>query len=134
MRRIDRDVYILSAKRTPFGAFGGSLKNLTATDLGVEAANAALHAALVPADHIDHVVFGNVCQTAADAIYLPRHIGLRCGRPVSVPALGVNRLCGSGFQAVVNGAEQILTGQADALLVGRGISGCDPKVMGIGLE
>jgi acetyl-CoA acyltransferase 2 len=112
------EIWFLSGKRTAFGAFGGALKDLTATDLGVESAKAAIAQAKVPADEIQHVVYGNVIQTAADAIYLPRHVGLRAGVPVPVPALGVNRLCGSGFQAFVTAAELMLTGQAQVVLAG----------------
>ena len=118
MRSLSKDVYILSAKRTAFGAFGGSLKKHTATDLAVDASKAALAASGVEAAKVDHVLFGNVLQTSADAIYLARHVGLRAGLPEEVPALNVNRLCGSGFQAVINGAEQILLGQAEVTLVG----------------
>ncbi len=113
-----KELVILAAKRTPFGGFGGSLKNLSATDLGVIAAEAALDASGVDKGDIDHVVFGNVCQTSADAIYLARHVGLRAGIGQNVPALTINRLCGSGFQALINGAELILTGQAKAVLTG----------------
>lgn len=109
---------VVSGQRTPFGAFGGSLKDLSATDLGVHAAKAALQSAGMQADQIDHVVFGNVVQSAADAAYLPRHIGLKVGVPVGVGAYAVNRLCGSGFQAWVNAAQMILTGEASAVLAG----------------
>ncbi len=112
------DVVFLSAKRTPFGTFGGSLKDLTATDLGVLAAKAALAQADVPPEDVGHVVVGNVAQTSTDAIYLARHVGLRAGLPQSVPALIVNRLCGSGFEAVVQGAIYLATGQAEVVLVG----------------
>jgi acetyl-CoA acyltransferase 2 len=98
------EVVFLAAKRTPFGTFGGTLKDLTATDLGVQASKAAIAAAGVPAEDFGHVVFGNVCQTSADAIYLSRHVGLRAGLPERVPAVTVNRLCGSGFEAVVQAA------------------------------
>jgi acetyl-CoA acyltransferase 2 len=113
-----KDIVFLSAKRTAFGSFGGALKSLSATDLGVLAARAALEQARAPHDQIDHVIFGNVQQTSADAIYLARHIGLRAELPQRVPALTVNRLCGSGFQAIVNGAEQLALGEADCVLVG----------------
>lgn len=113
-----QEIVFLAAKRTPFGTFGGSLKSLSATDLGVHASKAALAQAKVDANHVDHVIFGNVQQTSADAIYLARHIGLRSGLPHNVPALTLNRLCGSGFQAVISGAEQILLGQAECVLVG----------------
>jgi acetyl-CoA acyltransferase 2 len=112
------EVWFLSGKRTPFGTFGGSLKDLSATDLAVESAKAALAQAKVSPEDIQHVVYGNVVQTSADAIYLPRHVGLRSGVPIPVPALGVNRLCGSGFQAFVSAAELLLTGQAEVVLAG----------------
>ncbi|HEX9107219.1 MAG TPA: acetyl-CoA C-acetyltransferase [Longimicrobiales bacterium] len=113
-----RDVVFLSGRRTPFGTFGGTLKDLTATDLGVIAAKSALEKAGVPADAVNHVVFGNALQTSSDAIYLARHVGLRAGVPLEVPALTVNRLCGSGFQAIASGAEEILLGEADVALCG----------------
>ncbi|WP_375761380.1 acetyl-CoA C-acetyltransferase [Corallococcus exercitus] len=114
----NEEIYFLSGKRTPFGTYGGSLKDLSATDLAVESAKAALAQAGVSPELIEHVVYGNVVQTSADAIYLPRHVGLRTGVPVPVPALGVNRLCGSGFQAFVTAAEMMLTGGAEAVLAG----------------
>ena len=113
-----QDVVILAAKRTPFGTFGGSLKDLTATELGVHAAKAAIAQSGVPADDFGHVVLGNVAQTSADAIYLSRHVGLRAGLPERVPALTVNRLCGSGFEAVIQAAMLVETGQADVVLAG----------------
>ncbi|HET7755508.1 MAG TPA: acetyl-CoA C-acetyltransferase [Anaeromyxobacteraceae bacterium] len=112
------DIVFLAAKRTPFGAFGGSLKDLTATDLGVHASRAAIAQAGVPTEDYGHVVFGNVAQTSADAIYLARHVGLRAGLPVPTPALIVNRLCGSGFEAVVQGARLLASGEAEVVLVG----------------
>ncbi len=112
------EVWFLSGKRTAFGTFGGALKDLTATDLAVETAKAAIAQAGVSADDIQHLVYGNVIQTSADAIYLPRHVGLRAGVPVPVPALGVNRLCGSGFQAFTTAAELLLTDQAQVVLAG----------------
>ncbi len=113
-----RDIVILSGVRTAFGTMGGSLKKLTATDIAVHTAKAALQKAGVDAADVDHVVYGNVLQTANDAIYLARHVGLYAGVPQQVPALTLNRLCGSGFQAVVTAAEQILTGQAEVVLAG----------------
>ncbi|MHB8875714.1 MAG: acetyl-CoA C-acetyltransferase [Myxococcaceae bacterium] len=112
------EIWFLSGKRTAFGTFGGALKDLTATDIAVESAKAAIAQAKVSPEDIEHVVFGNVIQTSADAIYLPRHIGLRAGVPVPVPALGVNRLCGSGFQAFATAAELMLTEQAQVVLAG----------------
>lgn len=117
-QRYEREVVFLSGKRTPFGTFGGSLRELSATDLGVHAATAALEASGVAAEEVGHVIFGNALQTSADALYLARHIGLGAGVPVPVPALTVNRLCGSGFQAVVSGAMEILLGECDVVLCG----------------
>jgi len=113
-----RDIVFLSGKRTGFGSFGGSLRDLSATDLGVVSAEAALQAAGVSPEDVGHVVYGNALQTSADAIYLARHVGLRSGVPEEVPALTINRLCGSGFQAIVSGAQEILLGDADVALVG----------------
>jgi acetyl-CoA acyltransferase 2 len=114
----NQDIVILSARRTPFGTYGGSLKDLSATDLGVHAARAALaQSGVAPAD-VGHVVFGNVAQTSADAIYLARHVGLKAGVPERVPALIVNRLCGSGFEAAIQAAMLVHTGQAEAVLCG----------------
>src|SRR5512133_2870124 len=113
-----QDVVILAAKRTPFGTFGGALKDLTATDLGVHAAKAALAQAGVPVEDFGHAIVGNVAQTSADAIYLARHVGLRAGLPDRVPALLVNRLCGSGFEALVQAAMWIDSGQAEVALAG----------------
>src|SRR5690349_20855593 len=110
----NRDVVFLSAVRTPFGTFGGTLKNLTATDLTSHAATAALARSGVEAAEIDHAVFGNVLQTSADAVYFARHVALKAGCPIDTPALTVNRLCGSGFQAVLSGAQEILLGEAEA--------------------
>jgi acetyl-CoA acyltransferase 2 len=118
MRPISTDVVFLSARRTAFGTFGGMLKDHSATDLAVIASEAALADAKVDKNDVGHVIFGNVMQTSPDAIYLPRHVGLKTGIPEQVPALGVNRLCGSGFQALVNAAEQIMTGQAELVLAG----------------
>ncbi len=113
-----KEIVFLAAKRTPFGTFGGALKNQTATDLAVHASRAALAQSGVPAEDVGHVIVGNVCQTSADAIYISRHVGLRAGLPESVPAVTVNRLCGSGFEALVQGAMMLLTGQHEVILAG----------------
>lgn len=117
-KTLSRAIYLVAGKRTPFGAFGGAFKDLSAIDLQVVAAKAALEAGGVDPGAVDHVVIGNVAQTSADAIYMARHVGLRSGVPIPVPALTVNRLCGSGFQAVVNGAQEILLGDAEIVLTG----------------
>jgi len=117
-KKLGREIWFVSAKRTAFGTFGGALKEHSATDLAVAAAKGALEAARLPASAVDEVVFGNVQQTSADAIYLARHVGLRSGVPIEKPALTLNRLCGSGFQAVVSAAEQILLGESEVVLAG----------------
>src|SRR6266702_8646208 len=112
------DVVILGGARTPMVEYVGAFKDVSALELGARAARAALERTAVAPAWIDHVVMGNVLQTSGDAIYHARHVGLRAGVPVAVPALTVNRLCGSGFQAVISGAEQILLGDAEICLVG----------------
>ena len=118
MAGLEKEIVILSAVRTPFGKFCGALKDLTATELGVIAGRAAIERAGAGAEEIDHVIFGNAQQTSADAIYLARHIGLQVGVPASVPALTVNRICGSGFQSIVSGAHLLLLGEASFVLAG----------------
>src|ERR671919_755450 len=118
MPGLEKEIVILSAARTPFGKFCGALKDLSATELGVIAARAAIERAGVRPDAIDHVIFGNAQQTSADAIYLARHIGLGVGAPPSVPALTVNRICGSGFQSIVSGAQLLLLEEASLVLAG----------------
>ncbi len=112
------EVVFLSAKRTPFGTFGGSLKDFSATDLGAIAAEGAIRQAGVEPEEIQQVIFGNALQTSSDAMYLARHVGLRAGVPDDASALTVNRLCGSGFQAIVSGAMEIMLGEADVVLCG----------------
>ncbi|HEY2513727.1 MAG TPA: acetyl-CoA C-acetyltransferase [Polyangiaceae bacterium] len=118
MAKLSQSIVILAAKRTAFGTMQGALKAQSATDLAVHAAKAALAQSKVAAESIAHVVIGNVMQTSPDAIYCARHVGLKAGLPITTPGLTVNRLCGSGFQAIVNGAEQLLLGDGDAVLVG----------------
>ncbi len=112
------DIVFLSAVRTGFGAFGGSLKNLSATDLAAIAGEAAISRGGIAAGDVDHVVIGNAQQTSADAIYLARHAGLRAGCRIETPALTVNRLCGSGFEAVIQAAQQIALGESRIVLAG----------------
>ncbi|KYG67061.1 beta-ketoadipyl CoA thiolase [Bdellovibrio bacteriovorus] len=112
------NIVFIAGKRTPFGAFGGSLKDVSGTELTVVAAKATLEQAGVSADKVDHVIIGNVVQSGADAAYLPRHVGLKSGVPVGVGALGVNRLCGSGFQSWVDAVQMIRCGDASIVLAG----------------
>lgn len=118
----NRDIVFLSGVRTPFGTFGGTLKDFSAIDLAVFASKAAIDRAQVEAKEIQHSIFGNVMQTTSDTIYYARHVALKSGLPQEVPALTVNRLCGSGFQAVVSGAQEILLDEAEICLVGGGES------------
>ena len=104
--------------RTPMAEYNGHLAPLSAVDLGVVASTAVMAKAGVRPEDIDHVVFGNVLQTSSDAIYLSRHIALKAGVPIDVPALTVNRLCGSGFQSIVSGAHMILLDEASVVLAG----------------
>jgi acetyl-CoA acetyltransferase family protein len=114
----DRDIVVLGGARTPFGTFMGSLKNTSAIELGAIAASAALERSGTPAGEVDQVVFGNVLQTSKDAIYLARHIALKAGIPIETPALTVNRLCGSGLQALVSAAQSLLLGEGSIAVAG----------------
>ena len=113
-----KDVVFLSGVRTGFGAFGGSLKDLSAIDLGAAASRQAIQRSGVAATDFGHVVFGNALQTSADAIYMARHVGLKAGLPIETPAVTVNRLCGSGFEAITQGAQLILLDETDVVLAG----------------
>jgi len=117
-RSSDRDIVILSGARTPFGDFGGALKDLDAVELGVHAAQGALERGRLGPDQVDHVVMGHVIQTSGSDSYLARHVGLKTGCPVGVPALTVNRLGGSGLQAIVTAAQLISLGEAEVVLAG----------------
>jgi acetyl-CoA acetyltransferase family protein len=100
------------------GDYTGKLKDFTAIELGAIAARAAMERTGVKPEQVDHVVFGNVLQTSADAVYGARHVGLKAGLPIEVPALTVNRLCGSGIQAATSGGQLIQLGEADVVLTG----------------
>jgi acetyl-CoA acetyltransferase family protein len=115
---MSQDVFILGGKRTPMGEYVGALKDMSAIDLGAIAARGALAASQVPAADIDHTIIGNALQTSGDAIYGARHVALKAGVPFDRPALTVNRLCGSGIQAIVSGAHMIQLGEAQTALVG----------------
>jgi acetyl-CoA acetyltransferase family protein len=115
---MNSDVFILGGARTPMAEYAGKLKDISALELGAIASRAAMERTGVKPEQIDHVVFGNVLQTSSDAVYGARHVGLRAGLPIEVPALTVNRLCGSGIQSAVNGAHLLLLGEADIVLTG----------------
>jgi len=112
------DVFIVGGARTPMTEYVGALKDVSAIDLGAIAARAAFEKTGVRPDWIDHVIVGNVMQTSRDAVYGARHVALKAGVPIEVPALTVNRLCGSGIQAAVSGAQLIQLGEADLVLAG----------------
>ncbi|HUV73699.1 MAG TPA: acetyl-CoA C-acetyltransferase [Anaerolineae bacterium] len=112
------EIVIIDGARTAFGALNGGLKGVTATDLGAVAAAEALKRSRVDPQAVDHVIFGNVVQTCKDAPYLARHIGMTVGVPIEVPGLIVNRLCASGLEAMVVGAQQLLLGDSTVVLAG----------------
>lgn len=119
MASLTKGVFIVGAKRTPFGAFCGKLSQKTCTDLQEVAGRAALEAAKVNPEWVDSVVIGNVLScSSVEAPYISRHVALRLGCDVSTPALTVNRLCGSGFQSIVNGAHDIIMGDSQIVLTG----------------
>lgn len=112
------DVFILGGKRTPMGEYVGALKDISAIDLGALASKAALETTGIAPEEIDHTIVGNALQTSADAIYGARHVALKAGVPFDRPALTVNRLCGSGIQSIVSGAQMIQLGEGRTCLVG----------------
>jgi acetyl-CoA acetyltransferase family protein len=112
------DIAIVSGARTPMGRYCGKLKDFTAQELGAVAAKGAIERAGIDPKEFDHIVFGNAQQTSGDALYGARHVGLRAGIPIETPALTVNRLCGSGMQAIVNAAQMIQTDEAKVVLAG----------------
>ena len=113
-----QDVYLIDGARTPVGILQGSLSDISATELGIIAAKGAIERSRVDPKLIDQVVIGNVIQSSKDAIYLARHIGLKVDIPIETPALTINRLCGSGFQAIVTAAEMLLLGDGQIALAG----------------
>src|SRR5882724_8537567 len=115
---MSKDVFILGGKRTAMGEYVGALKDISAIDLGAIAAKGALEATGVAPEDIDHTVIGNALQTSGDAIYGARHVALKAGVPFERPALTINRLCGSGIQSIISGAQMIQLGEAQTALVG----------------
>src|SRR5258708_815482 len=124
------DIAIVSGARTPFGRYCGKIKDYTAQELGAVAAKAAIERSGVNPNDFDHVVFGNAQQTSGDALYGARHVGLRAGIPIETPALTVNRLCGSGMQAIVNAAQMVQTDEAKVGL-GGGVGAPSPPPFGV---
>jgi acetyl-CoA acetyltransferase family protein len=114
----DQPILILEGARTPMAEYNGAFSDVSAIDLGVHASREALARSGVEPGAIDHVIFGNALQTSGDAIYGARHVALKAGVPKEIPALTVNRLCGSGFESIVQGAQRILLGEAKTVLAG----------------
>ena len=112
------DVVFLSAVRTPFGTFGGTLRDMPVVDFTTVAAKAAIERAGIDANDIDSAIFGNVLYTASDSAYFARHVALKSGCSNESSALTLNRLCGSGFQSIVSGAQEIILGDSKVCLVG----------------
>jgi acetyl-CoA acyltransferase 2 len=112
------DVVIVAGMRTPMARYTGSFSEVSAIELGAHAAKAAIEKSGVAAEEFDHVVFGNVLQTSADAIYGARHVGLKAGLKIETPAVTVNRLCGSGIEAIVQASQRLLLGDANMVLAG----------------
>src|SRR5215510_12129146 len=113
-----KEIVIVAGKRTAMGEYGGVLKNFTAIELGALASKAAIEQSGFDASEFDHAIFGNAMQTSGDALYGARHVALRAGLPVEVPALTVNRLCGSGIQSIISAAQLIELGEASVVLAG----------------
>src|ERR671922_1387184 len=112
------DIAIVSGARTPMGRYCGKLRDFTAMELAAVASKEAIKRAGVDPKEFDHAIFGNAQQTSGDSIYGARHVALKAGLPVETPALTVNRLCGSGMQAIVTGAQMIQLGEATTVLAG----------------
>jgi acetyl-CoA acetyltransferase family protein len=113
-----KDIVIVSGKRTPMGEYGGALRDFSALELGAIAATAAIAQSGFEVREFDHAIFGNALQTSGDALYGARHVALKAGLPVEVPALTVNRLCGSGIQSIISAAQLIELGEAETVLAG----------------
>src|SRR6185369_12520321 len=113
-----KEIVIVAGKRTPMADYGGALREHSALELGSIAAKAAIAQSQFAPGEFDHSVFGNALQTSGDALYGARHVALKAGLPVEVPALTVNRLCGSGIQSIISAAQLIQLGEANVILAG----------------
>src|SRR5579863_8882051 len=112
------DVVVVAGARTPMARYTGAFSEVSAIDLGAHAGKAAMQRAGVDAGEFDHVVFGNVMQTSADAIFGARHVGLKAALKIETPAVTVNRLCGSGIESIAQAAQRIMLGEASVVLAG----------------
>jgi acetyl-CoA acyltransferase 2 len=112
------EIVVIDGARTAFGEFGGSFKDVSAIELGVVSTKEAIARSKVDPEEIDQVVMGNVIQSSADAVFVGRHVGLKSGVPKHVPGLTVNRLCGSGLQAIISAAHSILVDDSQLAVAG----------------
>ncbi|NOY47627.1 MAG: acetyl-CoA C-acyltransferase, partial [Chlorobi bacterium] len=112
------DIYLVNGARTPFGKLCGTLGQVSPTDLGIYATKAAIEKSGITGEDIDQLMYANIGQSSADSYFLPRHIGLFSGIPEGVPAVMLQRICGSGFETIISGAEQISMGKASTALCG----------------
>src|SRR5580765_256351 len=113
-----KEIVITAGKRTPMGEYGGALRDVSAIDLAAVASKAAISQSRFEPGEFDHAIFGNALQTSGNAIYGARHVALKAGLPIEVPALTVNRLCGSGIQSLISGVHLIRSEEADCVLAG----------------
>src|SRR5258706_3374252 len=113
-----KEIVITAGKRTPMGEYCGALREYSALELGSIAARAAIEQSRFEPSEFDHSIFGNAQQTSGDALYGARHVALKAGLPIEVPALTVNRLCGSGIQSIISAAQLIQLGEASVVLAG----------------
>jgi len=120
-----KDIVILEGARTPLSHYGGSLKDVHPTDTSVHVAKEAMRRSGVEPDWIDHVVWGNASQSSGDAQYLSRHIGLKSGCPIPVPALNLGRICGSGLEAIVTAARMLIVDDEYQFILAGGVEAMD---------
>ncbi len=112
------DIYLVNGARTPFGKLSGTLGRVSPTDLGIYASKSALEKSGITGEDIDQLMYANIGQSSADSYFLPRHVGLYSGLPEGIPAVMLQRICGSGFETIIAGAEQISLGKANSALCG----------------
>ena len=112
------DIVIVAGARTPMARYVGAFKDISAIELAAAASREAIRRAKADPAEFDHCIFGNVMQTSADAVYGARHVGLKAGLKIETPAVTVNRLCGSGIEAITQAAQRILLGEASMVLAG----------------
>ena len=120
-----KDIVILDGARTPLSHYGGSLKDVHPTDMSVHVAKEAMRRSGVEPDWIDHVVWGNASQSSGDAQYLARHICLKAGCPIAVPALNLGRICGSGLEAIVTAARMLIVDDEYQFILAGGVEAMD---------